>query len=138
MKLIDIHAHLDHKRFGKDLDKVIERCRKEEVVVITSGVNKATNRLVLEIADKYPDVVKVSFGLYPLDALANELKIGEASGFVRDIEKFDVDEELKWIEENADKCVAIGEIGLDYNWPEFQGEKEKDEQKKIFRKILNM
>ncbi|MBT3398236.1 TatD family hydrolase [archaeon] len=136
MKLIDIHAHLDNKRFEGDLDEIIERCRKKNVVVITSGVNMATNRRVLEIAEKYPDIVKVSFGIYPLDALANEWGNGEASGFVRDIEKFDVDEELAWIEENKDKCVAIGEIGLDYHWKEFQGDKEKEEQKKIFRKIL--
>ena len=82
MILVDIHAHLDHERFKDDLDQVIERARKAGVKrIITSGVNSATNRWVLKIAEKYPDIVKVSFGLYPLDALAKEIEEGEAAGF---------------------------------------------------------
>src|SRR5437763_1402314 len=111
MKLIDIHAHLEHSRFKQDLDKVIERADKANVTIITSGVNPTTNRNSLAIAEKYPQV-KVSFGLYPLDALAKELETGEAAGFPRDTEAFDLDKELAWIEKNKEKCVAIGEIGL--------------------------
>lgn len=132
MKLIDIHAHLDHARFRQDLDKVIERARKSNVLIITSGVNPTTNRIALEIADKHKDIVKVSFGLYPLDALAKELESGEASGFPRDTEPFDLDNELKFIEKNQDKCVAIGECGLDYNWVTGK----EAEQKEIFDKII--
>tara|TARA_Y100000310_G_scaffold337773_1_gene425740 strand:- start:5731 stop:6543 length:813 start_codon:yes stop_codon:yes gene_type:complete len=136
MKLIDIHAHLEHKRFEKDLDKVIERFEKVGgEIVINSGVNPETNRKALELSEKY-DVVKVSFGLYPIDALAKEIENGEAEGFLRGIEEFDVDEELDWIEENADKCVAIGECGLDYNWKDFQTEELREKQKEVFRKVL--
>lgn len=148
MKLIDIHAHLEHKRFEKDLNDVIERCRKKNCIVIASGVNSATNRLALELSKKHPDVVKCSFGLYPLDALAKEMDSDESgnashsddnsNGFPRDIEKLDVDEELNWVLLHKNDCVAIGEIGLDYNWKEFQSEKQKQEQKENFRKILNV
>ena len=131
MKLIDIHAHLEHKRFEPDLPKVIERAQDAHVLIITSGVNPTTNRAALEIAKKY-DNVKVSFGLYPIDALAKELESGEASGFPRDTEAFDLDDELKFIEKNKDKCVAIGECGLDYNW--VTGQEQK--QRAIFEKIL--
>ena len=66
MDLVDIHAHLDHKRFKKDLDKVVERAKKAGVkAVLTSGVNSSTNRIVLELAEKY-DIVKASLGLYPI------------------------------------------------------------------------
>ncbi|MBW2966787.1 TatD family hydrolase [Candidatus Woesearchaeota archaeon] len=135
MILVDIHAHLDHGRFKKDLDQVIERARNAGVKrIITSGVNSVTNRIVLKIAEKYPDMVKVSFGLYPLDALAKELEEGEASGFPRDIQPINVDEELKWIQENKDKCVAIGECGMDFNW----GREKIDEQKKIFQRVIDL
>jgi len=138
MKFIDIHAHLEHARFENDLDKVIERCRKKNVLVIASGVNSATNRQILQIKNKYPDVVKISFGLYPLDALAKELENSETNGFPRDIEKLDVDKELNWVEEHKKDCVAIGEIGLDYNWPEFQSEELKKQQKENFKKIIKL
>ncbi len=138
MKFIDVHAHLEHEKFEKDLDEVINRCREKNIVVINSGVNKSTNRLALDLSKKY-DIVKASFGIYPIDALAREMTELEASGFSRDIEEIDVDEELKWIEENKNKCVAIGEIGLDYNWEEIRSDKKaREKQKEIFRKILRL
>jgi len=48
-------------------------------------------------------------------------------------EAIDVDAELEWIKKNKDKCVAIGECGLDYKW--VTG-KEK-EQQKIFLKVID-
>ena len=101
MKLIDIHAHLEHEKFKNDLDKVISRAEKAGVkVIINSGVNKKTNREALELSKKY-NIVKASFGIYPIDALAKEMADLESSGFSRDIEKLDVNEELKWIEEKT-------------------------------------
>ena len=138
MNLIDVHAHLETSRFEKDIDKVIERAKKANVkIIINSGVNPKTNRKALDLAKKY-DIVKVSFGLYPLDALAKEVESGEADDFSRDIEEFDVDEELAWMEKNKSLCVAIGEIGLDYHWKEFQTEEMKEKQKEVFRKVLNL
>jgi len=137
MNLVDIHAHLDHEKFSKDLDKVIEKAKKAGLkAIITSGVNSTTNRIILKIAEKYKDIVKISFGIYPLDALAKELEIGESNGFARDVEQFDLDSELKFIRDNKDKCVAIGECGLDYNWT--KEEKTKQEQKEIFQKVINL
>jgi len=134
MILVDIHSHLDHARFNKDLDEVIERAKKAGVKsIITSGVNSRTNRLVLDLANKY-DIVHPSFGLYPIDALAKELEQGESDGFVRDTEPIDVDKELGWIKENKDKCIAVGECGLDFHWVK---DKNK-EQKEVFQKVINM
>ena len=133
MMLVDMHCHLDHARFMPDLAKVIENARKAGVkAIITSGVNSSTNKLALEISEKYHDIVKPSFGLYPLDALAKEIEAGEAEGFARDIKKTDVDSELKWIEQNKSKCVAVGEAGLDYHWVK---DKQK-EMKAVFEKVI--
>ena len=133
MLLVDVHSHLDNERFSKDIDEVIQRAKEAGVkAIITSGVNVTTNRKILELAEKY-DIVHPSFGLYPIDALAKELESEEATGFVRDTEEMDVEKELEWITENKDKCIAIGECGLDYNW--ITG-KEK-EQKRIFQKVID-
>ena len=145
MKLVDAHAHLEHSRFENDLDSVINRFKDAGgAFIIESGVNPETNRKALELAEKY-DVVKVSFGLYPIDALAKEVE--ESNEFLREIKEFDVDEELGWIEEHAGDCVAIGEVGLDYNWSskddpggpnDFQSPEMRDKQKEVFRKVLRL
>jgi len=127
--LIDIHAHLDHERFKKDLDEVIERARQKGMyAIITSGVNHSTNLKALELSEKY-DIVKASLGIYPLDALAEELKL---NAYPREIEKLDVDKELEFINQNKDKIVAVGDCGLDFN---FTRDYEK-EQVENFKKII--
>jgi TatD DNase family protein len=134
MNLIDIHCHLSHSRFSQDLDRVIERARNAGVKsIVTSGVNSSTNRMILKIMEKYPDIVKCSFGIYPIDALASEIENGEAEGFVRDAEEFDLSKELEWIQKNKDKCVAIGECGLDYKFV-----KKEKQQKKIFSSVVEL
>lgn len=119
MKIIDVHAHLDHACFEKDLDEVIERFEKADgKFIISSGVNPVSNKKVLEISKKY-DVVKCSFGMYP------------AGNFDEDINA-----EINWIKKHADDCVAIGEIGLDCDNDERKAEEEM--QKELFKKMLGL
>ncbi|MEM3154222.1 MAG: TatD family hydrolase [Candidatus Woesearchaeota archaeon] len=114
MILIDDHCHLMHKAYS-DLDKVINNARKAGVkAIICSGINPPTNREALEIAKKYPDIVRVSLGIYPVDAI----------GIVQDVEAgltthkgpIDLNNEFEFIKKNKDKIAAVGEIGLDYHW----------------------
>ncbi len=133
MILADVHAHLDHAKFNGILDKVIDNAKKAGVkAIITSGVNSATNKIALQLQEKYFDIVKASFGLYPIDALAKELEGSESGSFVRDVEKVDVDDQLKWMEKNKDKCVSIGEVGLDYHWIK----DKQTEMKAVFQKVI--
>jgi len=120
--LIDTHCHLDFKGLVERLDEVIENAKKAGLkAIITSGITPQTNKQVLEIASEY-DIVKPSFGLYPMDALERE-----------GIEKnqFDVDQELEFWQKNKDKFISIGEVGLDY-----KNGKDKVMQKSVFEKIL--
>ncbi len=138
MKLVDVHCHLNDSRFDEDLDEVVARFTGiGGEVIVTSGVNKETNRRSLELTEKY-DVVRASFGIYPTDALAAEVESGESNELLRELEEFDVDAELAWIEAHAKDCVAIGEIGLDYNFKEFQTEEMREKQKGVFRKCLRV
>lgn len=136
MKLVDVHAHLNHKQFEKDLPAVLERARKAGVVkIICAGVNPPTNREVLAIAKKYPGFVECSFGIYPIDALNVKVEAFDEVG-LRQTENFEVDAELDWIRKNRDACVAVGEAGLDYKWV-----KEPDLIKKMkenFQKVVEL
>ncbi|MGC9309275.1 MAG: TatD family hydrolase [Candidatus Nanoarchaeia archaeon] len=129
MRYVDIHAHLEHSRFD-DLDDVIVRCEEEEVVVFTSGVNPETNRQALALSQRY-DNVKVSFGIYPIDALKRE------GDFLQEVDEYKLDDELNWIYKHRDDCVAIGEIGLDYAQEDIKNDElAREKQKEVFRKIL--
>ena len=69
MKLVDVHCHLNHKDFEKDLDEVIKRAQKVGLqAIVVSGVNPVSNREVLALAEKYP-IIKPCLVIYPIDAL---------------------------------------------------------------------
>lgn len=126
--IIDVHCHLTFPQFEKDLDEVITRCKENGVVsIICSGVDHISNVKVLELSKKYK-IIKASLGVYPLDAvgIADDVNVGPR--------KVNVDEEIKFIKENKDKIIAIGEIGLDKS-PE---EPKLKEQEEIFIKMIKL
>ena len=128
---VDVHCHLDHVRFKKDLPKVIENCRKNDVIAITCGVNKDSNRRALEIAAKYKDVVKAALGMYPFDAIGIQR---DQSYSGSPPSKFNVEDELSFIESNKNKIAAISEIGMDKSVEHHQIEKQME----IFMKIISL
>src|SRR5689334_15675110 len=134
MNLVDVHCHLTFDRFDTDREDVIKRAKENGVnLMITSGVNPKTNRAVLELSKKYPHLIRPSFGIYPVDAVAEMIQPMN-DDVARDIEFFDVDEELSWIEEHKNDMIAIGEVGLDYKM--VTGEEARAKQREIFIKII--
>ena len=131
---IDVHAHLESDKFSEDLDGVISRCKDENVLVIQSGVNPETNRESLELSKKYG--IMCSFGIYPIDGIAIEFD-NLKDDYEREIPKFNVDDELEWIEEHSDDCVLIGEVGLDFKVVECSSEM-KEAQIRNFEKIIEL
>ncbi len=126
--LVDVHCHLDHKYLHDQLDAVIDRARKAGVkYILTSGVNVTSNRNALEIARKYPDIVKFSAGLYPIDLLGNVA----VEGLPRQVEPIDIDEEFKFITKHKEEVFAIGEVGLDAKYCADQMPKQKENLQKI-------
>jgi TatD DNase family protein len=122
--LVDVHCHLDFSGIVERLDEVISNAKKAGLkTIITSGVNPQTNRFAMDVSSKY-EIVKASFGIYPIDALNRE-------GFPT--EKFDLDKELKFLEENKNKFICIGEVGLDLH-----NGKDLEKQKVVFGKILEV
>ena len=129
MKLVDVHCHLDNYFYPDDIDRVMKNCKKNNCIVIPAGVDPDTNRQVLELQTKYPNLVFPSLGLYPRDALYSETDSTQN----RLKTDYSVDKELKFIEKNSDKIVAIGEIGMD-----FKNGKDKITQEKEFRKCVEL
>jgi TatD DNase family protein len=105
---IDTHAHLQLSHFDADRDAVIQRAREagvEKIIVVSTHV--PSSRQSLELTEKYPELY-AAVGIHPTDCSTA------------------TDEDFAAIITLAGhpKCVAIGEIGLDFYWknvpPEIQ------------------
>ena len=133
--LIDIHSHLDHCYFDKDRDKVVENAIKANVkVILTAGINPEKNRISIELAKKY-DIVKACLGIYPIQFDYNEKEsIKDKFNNKNNLNKIDIEEEIKFIEKNKKNVIGIGEVGLDYYWDK----NSVDEQKKLFIKMISL
>lgn len=99
MKYIDCHCHIEEEIFDKDRTEIINGC-KDTIIINCSG-KPESNRKALELAKKFKNI-KVCLGLYPID--------------VCEMHEKEFWDELKFIEENKEKIVGIGEVGLDFYW----------------------
>ncbi|RUM56538.1 MAG: hydrolase TatD [Nautilia sp.] len=113
--IIDTHCHLDNEKYYNDLDEVIERAKKYgvEKFIIPAASPKDIKRAV-EIAEKYDDVY-FAVGVHPID-----------------IKYFEYEYLLDYIKHP--KCVAVGEIGLDY----YYTKDTKDYQIELFQEQLDI
>lgn len=116
--IFDTHAHYDDEAFDKDRDKLLKSMNEAGVAFIVNvGASIDSTRKALELAGKY-SFLYAAIGVHP----------SETKGMTKD--------DLSWLKEKAadPKVVAIGEIGLDYYWPD----PDKAIQKKWFEEQLQM
>lgn len=117
MKFIETHFHLDYlKSFPRD--EIIEKGKSEGIEkFITIAVEPDNLKIVREIAHIYPEVYFTQ-GVHPHDS------------------KLSTADSLKEIKDNLNnpKCVAVGEIGLDYHYDN----SPRDIQKKVFEEHLQI
>lgn len=114
---IDVHCHLDSNYYN-DIDKVINNAKKNNVnKLIYNGCNKKSNKEVIRLINKY-DSVYGAVGYHPTE--------------LDDVNEKDY-ELLESLLSNK-KIVAIGEIGLDYHYPDTN----KEKQKYAFRRQLEL
>jgi TatD DNase family protein len=114
LSVIDTHAHLDEL---PDLEAAIKAAKESGVLAIVAvGQDITSNQKTLDIADRHPGFVFPAIGYHPWRLNAS-----------RD------DETLTQIDTNLVRCVALGEVGLDY-----KAKTKKKVQKALFPKILAM
>ena len=104
--LIDTHCHLSDEVY-ENIDKLIKDMQGG--IIITSGIDTKSNKQVIELCQKYPNVYG-TLGIHP-EAVENVLE-----------------EDYIFIENHLQdpKIVAVGEIGLDYYWVKDNKEKQKE------------
>lgn len=106
MILIDTHAHLQNPAFASDLDAILERAARAGVhACLVPGSTLLDSRAAVALAERFaagPCSLYAAVGIHPTDVDAS----------------FEVDlPELRDLAQHP-RVVAIGEIGLDYYWPQ--------------------
>jgi len=112
--LIDGHVHLSEI---EPSERAVENALIAGVKrMIAVAMNLDSCRKTLELADRFPDTVLPAIGYHPWS-----------------IKEEDVAETLIFITQNIHRCVALGEVGLDY-----KVKVKKKLQKAVFSKLLNL
>ena len=115
---IDSHAHLTDPKIFSEIDRVREEYKSAGVgLVIDVGCSLKSSRDVKDNAEKYPEIY-FSVGSHPDSA--GEVDEGVLNDF-RTLSKHE-------------KCLAIGEIGLDYYYEGY----DREVQKNAFIKQLDL
>ncbi len=116
--IFDTHAHYDDEAFDEDRDALLTELPENGIArVVNVGASLASCGRTIEIMNRY-DYIYGAIGVHPSETA--ELN----------------DEVFEWLRQQCqlEKCVAVGEIGLDYYWDE----PDRELQKEWFRRQLNL
>ncbi|MBR2484534.1 MAG: TatD family hydrolase, partial [Oscillospiraceae bacterium] len=117
--IFETHAHYDDEQFDADRNELLSSLADGGVgLVVNPSVTAENAKKVLAMAEKYP-FFYAAVGVHPENCAnydENELA------------------QLRTLAQHP-KCVAIGEIGLDYYWDE---NPPKEFQMEVFRRQLEM
>lgn len=111
MKYFDSHAHYYDERFISEyegsVDQLIGALLSSDIShIINVGTSPETSRLAIEQAKKHENMY-TAIGVHPSDAQYLKVSLDDA---LSDIESL--------IRNPENRCVALGEIGLDYHYPD--------------------
>lgn len=118
MKYFDSHAHYYDERFSEEctegVDNLIGALLKDSVShIINVGTSPDSCREAIAQAKKF-EKMYTALGIHPSD-----------TRFLSDPER-EIEEIKKMIIDPESKCVCLGEIGLDYHYPETDKEKQAE------------
>ncbi len=116
--IFDTHAHYDDEAFNEDREELILSLKENGIgCIVDIGASVSSTKAAYALAQKY-DFVYSAVGIHPCDTY--------------DLIEDDI---LSLVEYAKDeKVVAIGEIGLDYHYPDTN----KELQKKWFVRQLDL
>lgn len=108
--IFDTHSHYDDEQFNTDRRALLKAVKQNGVCSIVScGCDIETTEFNKQLSDEY-DFMYFAAGFHP--------------ECLEDADISDLDKIKEYAQYN--KCVAIGEIGLDYHWMSSSKEKQKE------------
>jgi len=116
--IIDTHAHLTDEKYIGKVEEIINNLKSNNLEkVFTVAYNKESIISSVELANKHENIYAI-IGVHPEDA---EDLTTETIELIKEYSK-------------SPKVIAIGEIGLDYHYENF----DKEKQKEVFIKQLEL
>ena len=112
--MIDTHAHLNEI---EDIHWAILKARDVGIKgIVAVGMDLLSNQETLDLARKFPEMVHPAIGYHPWS-----------------LSQKTMEENLRFIDKNLAKCIALGEVGIDY-----KTRVKKPLQWEIFSKLLSI
>ena len=113
--IFDSHAHYDDAKFDDEREALLAELPSRGVCgVVNCGCDTASSKAALKLADSY-SYIYAAVGIHPENIGGGTLN------------------EIRTLVKHK-KCVAIGEIGLDYYWVS----DNKEQQKELFSQQLEL
>lgn len=100
--IFDSHAHYDDEAFNEDRETLLTSMQKNGIgTIINVGASIASTQSTIALTQQYPFLYGAA-GVHPSETAELD------------------EDKLCWLEQQCrrEKIVAVGEIGLDYHWPE--------------------
>lgn len=116
--IFETHAHYDDEAFDEDREELLAALEEQGIGrVVNIGASLASCKQTIALMESYPFIYG-ALGIHPSETA----ELDETA--------------FSWLKEQCahSKCVAVGEIGLDYHWQE----PEREIQKKWFVRQLEM
>jgi TatD DNase family protein len=112
--MIDAHAHLNEI---EAVEEALARAREAGLTgIVAVGMEVASNHATLELSRRFPGLVYPAVGYHPWS-----------------ITPEGIEENLAFIREHLPACMALGEVGLDY-----QAKVKKKVQQEVLAALLEM
>jgi TatD DNase family protein len=112
--MIDSHAHLNEI---EEVDAALARAREVGITgIVAVGMDVASNQATLELHRRFPHLVYPAVGYHPWS-----------------ITPEGIEDNLAFVREHLATCVALGEVGLDY-----QAKVKKKMQQEVLARLLDL
>ena len=119
LTIIDTHCHIYYPDFEADWEQMLARAEQNGVRgMVVVGADLASSRQAVEIAGRYEQIY-CTVGIHPHD-------VATADATAMD--------QIRQLAQTTAKCVAIGEIGLDF----YRDRAPRDLQRTVYDHFLQM